>query len=78
MSSCCRRNPYAGAEDMDPGEAYRLGLITADRYRELTGAYAPGTLAEKTGGITKKPWFWPGVAVAAIGGLAVFADKKGK
>ena len=89
MKSCCRRNPkpctscrrnpgYGVADTMDPLVAYNQGIITADRYYELTGEHAPGTPADRTGGLTEKSWFWPGVAGATIGGLAMFADKKGK
>lgn len=71
--SNCRRTNYRGVDDMDPLKAYESGLITKERYQALTGQHAPGTL-----GATSQSWFWPGVAVAAIGGLAVFSSKKGK
>lgn len=75
--SNCRRTNYRGVDEMDPLKAYELGMISKERYQELTGQltgqHAPGTL-----GATSQSWFWPGVAVAAIGGLAVFSSKKGK
>jgi hypothetical protein len=76
--SNCRRTNYQGVDSMDPLKAYESGIINKERYKALTGQPAPGTLEATASIATSQSWFWPGVAVAAIGGLAVFSSKKGK
>ena len=77
--SNCRRNAgaYGVQPGMDPLIAYQQGIITDDRYHELTGEWPEGTFQAATGGVTKKSWFWPAAAAAAIGGIAMMSkDKK--